>query len=80
MKKRGLVIAALGAASFAAAVYYAAAFTLRRLGAVVSLFYNNETILSALDRLVLAEVTPPSVAAADMRFYCCGAYIFGFYT
>lgn len=59
MNKRGLVIEVLGTVSFAAAVYYAAEITIRRSGAVVSLFYNNETVLGALNQLAYAEVKPP---------------------
>ncbi len=59
MNRRGLVIAALAAVLFTAAVYYAAAAAIHRLSMVVSLFYNNETILRALNQLVYAEVQPP---------------------
>ncbi|MHB1153069.1 MAG: hypothetical protein ACYCWE_04790 [Eubacteriales bacterium] len=59
MKRRGLVIAALAVVLFTAAIYYAAATAIHHLSMVVSLFYNNETILRALDQLVYAEVHPP---------------------
>lgn len=70
MKRRGFVIAALGAVSFTAAVYYAAVLTLHRLSAVVSLFYNNDTILSALDQLAYAEVKPPLWLPLICGFIC----------
>jgi len=59
MKRRGFVTAALLAVLISAALYAGAAAVIRRSGALVSLFYKNETILAALDRLAAAEITPP---------------------
>lgn len=59
MNRRGLVIVVTGTILFAAVVYYAADITIHRSGAVVSLFYDNETVLGALNQLAYAEVKPP---------------------
>lgn len=78
MKKRVLVTGVLLAGAFSAVIYAGAAAAIRRSGAVVSLFYKNETILAALDRLSAAEITPPLwlplTAGIAAALICCFAF------
>lgn len=59
MKRHNIAIFVLGAPVPGTAVYIASAATVRHLGAVVSLFYDNGIIRNALAQLVYAQIKPP---------------------